>query len=205
MTLHLPDFHTHNTDPSTPNLALVSSREPMGKLWSVQRLPFEPMAIPQAAELAVAVAIGEVGLDRCSDVPMEQQMAYLSELVAVAEAFGKPLIVHCVRAYPELNRELKNFSGKILHHRFSGSIEELANQLTCGRYISFSKVELERKECLVRYFADNPEYMCFFALESDDEAVELNVLYAEAAKLLGCELEWLAERLRTNFKDFLGL
>ena len=205
MMLPLPDFHTHNGAPKWREWALVSSREAQGALWSIQRLPAEAEAIPQAAELAEAVALGEVGLDRRIDVPMERQVGYLSELVAVAEAFGKPLVVHCVRAYPELNRELKGFKGKILHHRFSGSTEELANQLALGRYISFSAIELERKSGLIRYFAEHSEYMRFFALESDDAPADLPQLYAAAAEILAVEPGWLAERLRANFKEFLGL
>lgn len=47
-------------------------------------------------------AIGEAGLDKRSPVPLALQEHYLIAQIALSEAYEKPLVIHCVRAFNEL-------------------------------------------------------------------------------------------------------
>lgn len=70
------------------------------------------------------VAIGETGLDKRLDMPIEQQEKLLLPHLELAQARNQPLILHCVHAHNELIRCLKSFPAlRGVIHGFSGSYE----------------------------------------------------------------------------------
>lgn len=195
------DFHTHRP-PLSDVIALVSGRgRPEGKWFSVQCLPDEYDGTPP--DLAGAAALGEVGLDRRSGIPVERQCAILETLLESAE--NLPAVIHCVRAYPELNRELRGFANPVLLHRFAGSPEELEYQLGRGRFISQSLHEIRNRPDILAAFRDRPEHLALLALESDDEIVDYTELYGAAACLLNMDMEQLTAVMELNFKRFLNI
>ena len=56
----------------------------------------------EAAEHPAVLAIGEAGLDKLMPIKPALQMAVFEKQILLAEAMGKPLIIHCVKAFNEL-------------------------------------------------------------------------------------------------------
>lgn len=74
----------------------------------------------------LCVAVGECGLDKRIDTPMDQQLAWLDTHLALAQEARKPVILHCVKAHNELIRCLKRYrlpEGGVVH-AFSGSADQ---------------------------------------------------------------------------------
>lgn len=197
------DFHTHREllPPSLTALCSVKQKIP-GVFSSLQILPDEDM--PLEITLECFDALGEIGLDRRLNTPIPEQEEKLNFLLSLAEQYAKPVVIHCVRAYPEINRALKRFSGMVLMHRFQGSLEELKFQLKAGnRFISLSPAEVKQRPWIMDYFRENPEFLPRLALESDDEIIDYENFYACAAGKLNLGIEELRGAMRRNFTEFI--
>ncbi len=90
-----------------------------------------------------AIAVGECGLDGPSTpgAPFERQLSVLRGHFALARKHGLPLLVHCLRAHPQLLQLLKEEAPVprgILLHSFSGSHELVKKYLRHGCHFSFA-------------------------------------------------------------------
>lgn len=87
-----------------------------------------------------ALAIGEIGLDRCCDVPLSLQLKAFRRQMEWAAALSRPVSIHCVRCWSELLSVLKHFpslpAGGMVH-AFSGSQQVLSELLETPLSISF--------------------------------------------------------------------
>lgn len=144
------DVHTHGrTGPD-----MVTSVEPQegmdggfGSAWySVGIHPWSLAATPSEADIEArldevarlaadprVVAVGECGFDRRRGGPGQRQLDVFLRHVEIAEAAGKPLIIHCVGRYGlllDLHRRLRP-QQLWLVHGFTGK-PELARQLTAA-------------------------------------------------------------------------
>ena len=90
-----------------------------------------------------AIAVGECGLDGPSEAgaPMERQLAVLHAHFELARKHGLPLLVHCYRAQPHLQRYLKAHpipEAGLLMHSYSGSHELTDFYVKAGCHFSFA-------------------------------------------------------------------
>ncbi len=90
-----------------------------------------------------AIAVGECGLDGHSEAgaPMERQVRVLKAHFALARKHKLPLVMHCLRAHPHLQRVLKEeppIERGILMHSYSGSHELVKVYLKHGCSFSFA-------------------------------------------------------------------
>lgn len=91
----------------------------------------------------VAIAVGECGLDGPSEAgaPMERQVAVLRAHFALARKHRLPLLVHCLRAHPPLQKLLREEpvpeAGLVLHS-YSGSHELTKFYVKAGCHFSFA-------------------------------------------------------------------
>ncbi|HET9322921.1 MAG TPA: TatD family hydrolase [Gaiellaceae bacterium] len=84
------------------------------------------------------VAVGETGLDYYRDyAPREAQRQLFQAHLAVAEALGKPVVIHCRAADGDVARALGDFDGTVILHCFS-SQGLLRPALERGYYVSFA-------------------------------------------------------------------
>ena len=96
----------------------------------------------QKIELAAAegkiVAVGEAGVDRNALAPVEVQLKLFERQAEIAGQYGLPLIVHGVRAIPELITAYKKCRShqKWIMHGFNNRREILMDLLRHGFYIS---------------------------------------------------------------------
>jgi TatD DNase family protein len=84
------------------------------------------------------VAVGETGLDYYRDyAPRDAQRQLFQAHLAIAEEFGKAVVIHCRAADADVARALTDFDGTVVLHCFS-SLGLLAPALARGYYVSFA-------------------------------------------------------------------
>lgn len=143
------DAHTHNPQAQD---ALIAC-DPMefcpheGRLYSVGIHPWKTadvMADRLQALAAVArheqvVAIGETGLDALRGAPLNVQWDIFNRHIELAEALGKPLIVHMVRTSQQVLKAWRE-SGRAVAwviHGMRGKPQVARPLLDAGFYLSF--------------------------------------------------------------------
>lgn len=105
--------------------------------WDLNK-PYSIDLLDKDAESPYVIAIGETGLDRLTDIPVELQERMFLHHIDLSERLKKPLIIHCVRAHGQLmkiKRELKPVQPWIFHgFRLKPTIAD--NLIDAGFYIS---------------------------------------------------------------------
>lgn len=145
------DFHTHHLL-ATDALISVSPTDfaPMpGKCYAVGIHPWhtegdveaQMQALAETAQNEQVKAIGETGLDSLRGAPLEVQMRLFERHIALAEALGKPLVIHCVRTSQQVlkawSESRKSVAWAI--HGFRGNARVVAPLVKAGFYISFGE------------------------------------------------------------------
>lgn len=94
------------------------------------------------------VAIGECGLDyyRLGEESKSKQEKVFVTQIELANELGKPLMIHCRNAFPDLIKLLKRESAKLLNphpgiiHFFTGTVKRSEELKEMGFYFSFGGV-----------------------------------------------------------------
>ena len=143
-----------------------------------------------------AQIVGEIGLDYLRP-DREAQLRIFEGQLRLAEAAGKPVVLHCVKAFEETMRLLKQFRLRaVIFHGFIGSPEQAARAVAAGYYLSFGPRSL-RSPRTVRALGSIPTQRLF--LETDDAPATIESVYATAARLLGMPLDRLKETIYNNY------
>jgi TatD DNase family protein len=151
-----------------------------------------------ASDKSVA-AIGEAGFDKLRGPVMELQHRTFAEQAAISEDSGKPMVIHCVKAWDELMEAHKKLKPKMpwLIHGFRGK-KELAMQLIPkNMYISFWFDFIIRPEAskLVQAL---PADRIF--LETDGSDMDIRKIYEKVANDLDISVDLLKKQIRSNFE-----
>lgn len=175
--------------------------------WNIERLPRELAmtrlesdlkTIDEKLQLKECLALGECGLDKRIEVPMQLQIEVFEKQIALAEKHQKPLVLHLVAAFQELI-EIKNrlkISVPIIIHGFSKN-EQVANELIKnGFYLSFGKYLLRNPD-LEPVFKSIPNDKFFLETDTIDESLE--EVYQLAAKYKNIKIEDVIEIVNSNF------
>lgn len=145
------------------------------------------------------LAIGECGLDKRIEIPLEQQIIVFKKQLALAEKYKKPVVIHCVAAFQEviaIKKEMK-ISVPMIIHGFSKNIQ-IANQLiAAGFYLSFGKYLLRNPE-LKTVFEQIPNDRFF--LETDTIEESIKQVYNLAADYKNIRINELQDIISVNFK-----
>jgi TatD DNase family protein len=163
-----------------------------------ERLESDFAIIERQLQELGCLAMGECGLDKRIEVPMELQQLVFEKQLLLAQKYQKPVVIHCVAAFQELIEITKklNITVPILIHGFSKS-EQLATQLLeNGFYISFGKYLLLNPELEI-VFKSMPNNRFF--LETDTAEESLATVYALAAKYKGVSVEEIQKQVNSNF------
>lgn len=201
------DVHTHRSSIHSEDLTIVniiigikeqcepSSFRSYGiHPWYIYDVLEQLEELRTSVSNAGVVAIGEAGLDKLAEASMEVQLEVFSRQARLAEEVGKPLIIHCVKAWPELIAVRKAVSPHMpwIVHGFRGN-GELAKQLVRqGFFLSFGS----------RF---NPEALqaawsgTVFA-ETDDQETDIRSVYPLLATSLNLPMELFALKIRENVK-----
>ena len=168
--------------------------------WHINenRLQLDLKIIEEKLQLKECLALGECGLDKRIEIPLETQIAVFEKQIVLAEKYQKPLVLHLVSAYQEVI-EIKNrlkISVPIVVHGFSKN-EQVANDLIKnGFYISFGKYLILNQE-MEQVFKSIPNDRFF--LETDTINESLEEVYQVAAKYKNIKIEDVIEIVNSNF------
>lgn len=155
--------------------------------------------IANLAKKPNCVAIGECGLDRLKGPDLEIQANVFARQLEIANFAGKPVVIHCVRAFPELlavKKEFKTTTPWIIHG-FSGKPATAQQLLQHDIYISFGVRMLESDQ-LKKTVKAIPIDRLF--LETDESELPMKELYQLAAKLKNVSVPILQNQLQHNAK-----
>jgi len=143
-----------------------------------------------------AQAVGEIGLDYLHP-DRDAQLRLFERQLQLAEAAGKPVVLHCVRAFEPTMTLLARFRlHAVIFHGFIGSPQQAARAVAAGYYLSFGPRSL-RSPRTVQALRATPLQRLF--LETDDDPTPIESVYAEAAQLLDLPLDRLKETVYTNY------
>lgn len=150
------------------------------------------------------LAIGECGLDKITETPWELQLRGFIAQIALANELGKPLIVHCVRAFEELLAVFREHTPQVpaIIHGFTKKVELAEKLLEAGFYLSFGKALLNNStacDSFMRVPADR------FFLETDGSDVDIADVYKAAAALRKTGEETIISHAQSNFQKVFKL
>lgn len=149
---------------------------------------------------ANCLAVGECGLDKRIEIPMELQEMVFERQLLLAQQYNKPVVIHCVAAFQELITIKKklNISVPMLIHGFSKNAQIAKQLVDSGFYISFGKYLLLNKE-LEAVFTSVPNNRFFLETDTTDEGIE--AVYELAAKYKGISVNEIQEIVNSNFNE----
>ena len=195
------DFHSHHLL-ATDALISVSPTDfaPMpGKCYAVGIHPWhtegdveaQMQALAEAAQNEQVKAIGETGLD--------VQMRLFERHIALAEALGKPLVIHCVRTSQQVLKSWSESRKSVAWaiHGFRGNAHVVAPLVKAGFYISFGE----------RFNADALRAVpldCLLA-ETDESTMSIGQIISQLATALQMPSERLESIVAANLARALNL
>lgn len=149
-------------------------------------------------QLQNCLAIGECGLDKRIEVPIELQVKVFEKQLALAEKQKLPVVLHCVAAFQELIEIKKRLDIQVpmVIHGFSKNRQLAKQLLDNGFYISFGKYLLQKPE-LEEVFKSVPNDRFF--LETDTINESIKAVYELAAKYKNIDLKELQHTITQNF------
>ena len=182
------DIHTHNAQTHAQTIETVGIHPwhaLVGEVAEVERLAPE------------ADAIGEIGLDYACVVPHEAQMVVFRAQLALAEQLGKPVILHCVRAFEDVMKVVGNHHLKaVIFHGFIGSVEQAQRAINQGYYLSFGERTF-RSPKSIEAMRSTPLSHLF--VETDESTTPIEEIYAKIAALRDIKVEELLLATEANF------
>jgi TatD DNase family protein len=145
------------------------------------------------------LAIGECGIDRKIDIPIEYQLDVFKLHINIAKRYNKALIVHCVKCYSDLleilNKELLPIT---IIHRFSGNMNQVEQLMKYNNiFFSFGAEILKENSKLHNILRTIPISRLFF--ETDDSDISVEKIYLRASELRNENTEQIKGQISHNF------
>ena len=164
------------------------------------RLAADLKSISEKLKLPSCLALGECGLDKRIDIPVELQTSVFKQQLELVQQTEKPIILHCVAAYDEVIAVKKELDIKnpMIIHGFSKN-EQVANSLLKnGFYLSFGKYLLRNPD-LEKVFKFAPENKIL--LETDTIEESIYEVYEKAAFIRGISVEKMKAIVFQNYSN----
>ncbi|MDD4636205.1 MAG: TatD family hydrolase, partial [Bacteroidales bacterium] len=145
-------------------------------------------------------ALGECGLDKLSDTPIELQEKVFNAQITLAHTHHLPLIIHCVKAFDQLLsiRKKHAHSCPMIIHGYRGGTG-LTSQLLKENNLFFSFGANYSTESLKMV----PPERLF--IETDISPLSIITLYRQVASTLQISEQLLAEQILSNKKRVFPL
>ncbi len=145
------------------------------------------------------IALGECGLDKRIEIPLEKQLEVFKDQLALVQKTNKPVILHCVAAYQEVIAVKKemNVQNPMIIHGFSKNEQVAQSLLDNGFYLSFGKYLLRNPE-LETVFQKVP--MDRFFLETDTIEETIAQVYEKASEMKNIPINELKQIVKNNFE-----
>ena len=171
------------------------------------RLETDLETIKQKLQLDECLALGECGLDKRIEIPLDLQISVFKQQLEIVKQTNKPIVLHCVAAYDEvisIKKEMK-IENPMIIHGFSKNEQVAQSLLKNGFYLSFGKYLL-----LSRNFGTDLEKVFNFApenqilLETDTIEESIYQVYEKAAAIKGISVEEIKAIVFTNFSTIFS-
>ncbi|TDP02884.1 TatD family hydrolase [Flavobacterium sp. 245] len=206
------NFHTHQFTNQSAILELVNQYPlefdesiPFYSIgihpWHIKenQIDAELKIIEEKLQTKNCLAIGECGLDKRIEVPLNLQIEVFEKQLALAEKYKKSVVIHCVAAFQEvieIKKKLKISVPMIIHGYSKNS--QLAEQLiAAGFYISFGKYLLRNPD-LKTVFQNVPNDRFF--LETDTIEENIQEVYELASEYKTITIKELQGIISSNYK-----
>jgi TatD DNase family protein len=165
-----------------------------------ERLESDLEIIERQLQESNCLALGECGLDKRIEIPMELQQLVFEKQLFLAEKYQKPVVIHCVAAFQEViaTKKKMKITVPMLIHGFSKNAQVAQQLLDNGFYISFGKQLLQNPE-LETAFLSIPNDRFF--LETDTVEEEIQAVYALAVKYKGISVEEMQQQINKNLRN----
>jgi len=169
--------------------------------WHVHQSTWENGVnmVEEAAKCLNVIAIGETGLDKAIDAPINIQRMAFEQQLHIAEKSRKAMIIHCVRSYSEMlsYRKKSDMSLPWIFHWFNAD-EQIAGELIRKNcFLSFGHMLFNEKSKAYRIFKTIPGEYVFF--ETDDSGYSISEVYERASDIRGIPVTTWQERIMQNF------
>ena len=206
------DIHTHHPgrgicvlDPCLgevefPTAGVVYRSLGIHPLLITEQAEKQLQAIEKAAADRKIVAVGEAGLDRNGDTPIAEQLHWFRGQAEIANRYRLPLLVHGVRAIPEiiaLRNEFRDPAPWIMHG-FNNRKELLSDLLRHGFCISVGHQILNQASNIYQNILEIPDEALF--LETDNAGVSIEEIYRAVALRKGISITELQRIVEVNFE-----
>lgn len=162
---------------------------------SQEDLPAQKEWLRQILEDKRVIALGEAGIDKRCKTPLELQKEAFRYVCRLSEQHRLPLIIHAVKATPELmafRKEIRPQQPWIIHG-FRGNKEVAQSLIRHGFYLSFG--EKYQEEALA---VTPPERLL---LETDESPVPAAQLCRHMADVLQTSVPALTAQLQQTIKS----
>ena len=167
------------------------------------RLETDLKIIKEKLELDECLALGECGLDKRIEIPLDLQISVFKQQLEIVKLTNKPIVLHCVAAYDEviaIKKEMK-IENPMIIHGFSKNEKVAQSLLKNGFYLSFGKYLLRNPD-LEKVFTFAPENQIL--LETDTIEESIYQVYEKAAAIKGISVEEMKAIVFTNFSKIFS-
>ena len=170
--------------------------------WYIENPSRQLQQLEETLRLPNVVAIGEAGIDKLVDTPMNIQQEVFFAQARLAERVQKPLIIHCVKAWQELLAIRKQIRPTVpwIIHGFRGNARLAAQLIRQGLHLSFGE-HFDPKALAVAW----PDHLL---AETDDKGADICAVYQQIATSLKIDAKTLALQITKNARifgaDFVG-
>ena len=167
------------------------------------RLESDLEIIKEKLKLNECLALGECGLDKRIEIPLELQISIFKKQLEIVKQTNKPIVLHCVAAYDEvitIKKEMK-IENPMIIHGFSKNEQVAQSLLKNGFYLSFGKYLLRNPD-LEKVFTFAPENQIL--LETDTIEESIYQVYEKAAAIKGISVEEMKTIVFTNFSTIFS-
>lgn len=205
------NLHTHSSS-GNPNVFEVVNRYPYEPIavcyfstgihpWYIdtEKLEEHLAIIEERLYLPNCLALGECGLDKRIEIPLQIQIEVFEKQLLLAKKHQKPVILHLVAAFQELVEIKKRLQPGVpmIVHGFSKNWQVAKQLLDSGFYLSFGKYLLRNPE-LSGVLAQVPDNRLFLETDTIEEGIA--EVYAKAALARNVDIKDLENIVSTNFK-----
>ena len=160
--------------------------------WYIYNVEEQLAELKRQVSFPDVVAIGETGLDKGAEAPLDCQREIFRASASLAENAGVFLIIHCVKAWDELIASKKELKPRVpwIIHGFRGNATLAGQLIRQGFYLSFGEYfnpGAVREAWPGRLFA-----------ETDDREIDIRTVYRNLSVSLNLRLEQFAGQVAEN-------
>nr|WP_315250297.1 TatD family hydrolase [uncultured Flavobacterium sp.] len=163
-----------------------------------ERLELDLHIIESKLQESNCLALGECGLDKRIEIPLEIQQMVFEKQLLLAQKYNKPVVIHCVAAFQEVIAAKKRLKITIpmLIHGFSKNKQVAKELVDNGFYISFGKYLLLNPE-LETVFQSIPSDRFFLETDTVEEGIE--AVYNLASRYKKWSMDEVKQQINSNF------